>query len=313
MVSGTDGVDAASDALTAVADDLTLRPRDWPVLLAGPTASGKSALALAIAARFGGQIINADALQVWSCWRVLSARPSADDLAQVPHHLYGHKAPGAEWSVGHWLREAGGTLAVLRDQGTRPIIVGGTGLYLTALTEGLADIPPTPPAIRAEATRRLADSGLEGLLADIDPVTAARIDRRNPMRVMRAWEVQRTTGQGLAAWQDGTGPALLPLSRASAWRIEAPRDWLADRIDRRFDAMLAEGAVNEVRAVLPIWAPDAPWAQAIGARELVAHLQGDTDVATAATLAKAASRQYAKRQRTWLRARMADWQPLTAG
>lgn len=309
---GGDGGDGPG-AARRVADDLAARPPDWPVLIAGPTASGKSALALAVAERCGGHIINADALQVWSCWRVLSARPAPGDEARAPHHLYGHVSPGADWSVGHWLRGVAALLAALRDRGARAIIVGGTGLYLTALTEGLADIPATPPMVRAEAMER-AKAGLQGLLAGIDPLTRARIDTLNPMRVMRAWEVQQATGQGLAAWQDATGPAILPLSRASAWRIEAPRDWLADRIDRRFEGMLAGGAVEEVRAVLPVWdaasGTGAPWAQAIGAKEIAGFLRGATDLPAAATLAQAASRQYAKRQRTWLRARMGAWEPL---
>ena len=277
-----------------------------PVLIAGPTASGKSDLALAIARAQGGVVVNADALQVWSCWRVLSARPSARDEAAAPHALYGHVRPGRDYSVGHWLRE----VAALLDSGVRPIIVGGTGLYLSALTEGLAEIPPTPPGLRALANRRRAAEGAAGLLAELDPATAARIDRRNPARIQRAWEVLAATGRGLAAWQDDTPPPLLPLPRCTALLIEAERDWLAERIDRRFDRMLEEGALDEVRAVLPIWDGTAPWARAIGAPELVAHLRGDLPMAAARAAAQAASRQYAKRQRTWFRARMGRWHKI---
>ncbi len=284
-----------------------LPPGDRPVLIAGPTASGKSALALAIAGAQGRAIINADALQVWSVWRILSARPTPEDEAQAPHLLYGHRAPGQDYSVGHWLRDVAGILA----QGPAPVIVGGTGLYLSALTEGLADIPPTPPDVRAEADARMARDGAAALLAELDATTAARIDRQNPARIQRAWEVLRATGQGLAAWQTATGPALLPPGSATLIRLDCDRDWLAGRIDARFDAMIAMGALEEVRTALPLWDPGAQWARCIGAPELVAYLQGVMTLPDAISAAKAQSRQYAKRQRTWLRRRMGGWKPLT--
>jgi tRNA dimethylallyltransferase len=216
------------------ADILRAAGREAPVLLAGPTASGKSALAMEIAGRLGGVIVNADALQVFADWRILTARPTPADEAAVPHRLYGH-VPGHEpYSVGHWLRDLRPLLGA-----ERPIIVGGTGLYFTALTEGLAEIPPTPPEIRADSDARLAAHGPAPLLAELDPATAARIDRLNPVRVQRAWEVQRTTGRGLAAWQDDTGPPLLPVEKVLAYLIPGDRDWLAPRIARRFEAMLA--------------------------------------------------------------------------
>lgn len=275
------------------------------MLIAGPTASGKSALALQIA-RAGGVVVNADALQVWSCWRVLSARPSEAEQQGVPHRLYGHCPPGAAYSVGQWLREIAPILAAHRAGGPRPVIVGGTGLYLTALTEGLAEIPDTPADVRAEANTRSAAE----MLADLDAETAARIDRQNPMRVQRAWEVQRTTGRGLASWQDDTPPPLLPVTACVPLLIEAERDWLAGRIDRRFAQMMAEGALDEVRAVAPVWDPAALWAKAIGAPELIAHLRGDLPMAAAVAQAQAATRQYAKRQRTWFRARMRGWHKI---
>ncbi len=228
-------------------------------------------------------------------------------LARAPHRLYGHIDPGQDYSVGHWLREVAEILA----SGERPIIVGGTGLYLSALTRGLAVIPPVPGTVRAEADARMAAEGPAGLLADLDPATAQAIDRANPARVQRAWEVLRATGQGLAAWQAQTGAPLLPLDRATALLLEAPRDWLAARIDARFDAMMDKGALDEVRAVLPIWNPTAPWARAIGAPELVAHLGGEISLPDAIAAAKLASRQYAKRQRTWLRGRMRDWRSIS--
>lgn len=283
-------------------------PPERPVLIAGTTASGKSALALAIAETGGGGIVNADALQVYDCWRILSARPGPEDEARAPHLLYGHVPAEADYSVGHWLRE----VAPLLRHGPRPIITGGTGLYFTALTTGLADIPPVPAAIRDEADARLREAGLTALVADLDPATSARIDLRNPARVQRAWEVLRATGRGLARWQDDTAPPLLPLERATAVVVSPGREALAARIGARFDAMMAAGALDEVRAALSRWDATRPAARAIGAAELAAHLRGELALDAATEAAKAATRQYAKRQRTWLRSRMGSWRWLPA-
>lgn len=274
-----------------------------PVLIAGPTASGKSALALTIAEAQGGVIVNADALQVFEGWRVLTARPTDRDESRAPHALYGHVAWDAAYSVGHWLRD----LAPILHGPDRPIIVGGTGLYFTALTEGLAEIPPTPPAIRAKADARIASEGRDGLLAELDAPTAARIDTRNPARIQRAWEVLQATGRGLASWQDDTPPPLLPLSDAQPLVIEAGRDWLNARIDARFERMVEDGALEEVRANMPRWAPALLSARAIGAPELIAHLRGELTLDQAIAAAQIASRQYAKRQRSWFRARFGAW------
>lgn len=289
-----------------ILDDLGKIPATKPVLIAGPTGSGKSALAMRIAGAQNRVIVNADALQVWSCWRVLSARPTAEEEAALPHHLFGHRQPGQEYSVGHWLRE----VADLLHHHPAPVIVGGTGLYLMALVEGLVDIPPTPPAVRQKANQRMAQEGAAALLAELDTTTAVRIDVQNPARIQRAWEVLRATGRGLADWQADTGPALLPHGSATLLRLDCDRNWLANRIDRRFDAMVATGAIDEVRAILPIWNPAALWAKAIGAPELVAYMQGVMTLSDAISSAKAASRQYAKRQRTWLRRRMNDWRGI---
>lgn len=276
---------------------------EQPVLIAGPTASGKSALALEIAERQGGVIVNADAIQVYANWRVLTARPSPQDESRAPHLLYGHVAADADYSVGHWLR----AVAPLLAGDARPIIVGGTGLYFRALAEGLAEIPPTPPEIRAEADAILAARGVERLLADLDPATKARIDERNPMRVQRAWEVLRSTGRALGDWQDETPPPLLPLHRAAPVLFDVDRDWLNARIARRFDLMLDQGALEEARANLDNWAPGRLSSKAIGAPELIAHLQGNLTLDQAREAATIATRQFAKRQRTWFRARMGDW------
>lgn len=278
-----------------------------PVLIAGPTASGKSALALALAKRDGRLIINADALQVYGRWRILSARPTVDDEAQVGHRLYGHVGRDESYSVGHWLRDVADILAT--DQPI--VIVGGTGLNFTALTEGLADIPVTSPEVRAAADARRATEGVAALLAELDPETAAQIDPANPARVQRAWEVLQTTGRGLAAWQSQTGPALIPITNANAVALQPGTDWLNARIDARFDAMVAGGVLDEVAAELPYWDPNQASSRAIGAAELMAHLRGEISLGAAIAQSKIASHQYAKRQRTWLRSRMSAWQAVT--
>lgn len=284
--------------------DLSTLSREAPILIAGPTASGKSALAMDLAARDGRVIVNADALQVYANWRILTARPTIADESALPHALYGHVGRDEAYSVGHWLRDLTAHLS-------RPVvIVGGTGLYFSALTEGLADIPPTPRHIRNEADQRLASDGPAALLAELDPATLARIDHLNPARIQRAWEVQRTTGRGLAAWQAETAPPLLPLAKVEPLVLRPDVDWLNTRIDHRFDQMIAQGALDEVRAELPHWQPTRPSSRAIGAPELIAHLQGDLSLPDAIAAAKTASRQYAKRQRTWFRSRMGDWRAI---
>lgn len=281
---------------------------DRPVLIAGPTASGKSALALAIAEAQGGVIVNADAIQVFSDWRVLTARPSPDEEAHVPHALYGHVPGDSPYSVGNWLREAGAFLG----GSERPIFTGGTGLYLTALTEGLATIPATPPEIRAEAEALLASRGLSAMVAELDPETAAQLDLNNPARVARAWEVLRATGRGISAWQAETPPPLLPIDRATAFVVDAPKDWLTPRIEARFQQMIESGALEEARANRPGWSPNRPSAKAIGAAELMAFLDGNMSLEQATLRATILTRQFAKRQRTWFRARMELWQHLSA-
>ncbi|MDJ1008162.1 MAG: tRNA (adenosine(37)-N6)-dimethylallyltransferase MiaA [Paracoccaceae bacterium] len=277
-------------------------PPDRPVLIAGPTASGKSALAMAIAETGGGRIVNADALQVFSDWQILTARPSPEDEARVSHALYGH-VPGAEaYSVGRWLRDVAPLLS-----GPRPIVVGGTGLYFSALTAGLAEIPPVPRDVSEAAGARRADAGLEAMISDLDEESAARIDLRNPRRVQRAWEVLKATGRGIAAWQDDTGPPLLPLAEAVPLVLRAPPDWLNPRIVARFEAMLAAGLLAEAEANRAAWHPGLPSAKAIGASEVMAHLAGAIDLSQLRNNVAIQTRQYAKRQRSWFRGRMGDW------
>lgn len=291
-----------------VSDRIAETDPDRPVLIAGPTASGKSELALRVAETQGGVIVNADAIQVYSDWRILTARPSIEDESRAPHALYGHVPGDRPYSVGDWLRD----LEPLLNGSARPIIVGGTGLYFTALTEGLAQIPATPDDIRTTAMQRIETEGHETLVAELDAETRNRIDTANPMRVQRAWEVLTSTGKGLAAWQDETAPARLPLSEVTAFVVNADKDWLTPRIERRFDQMLATGALDEARANRPTWSPTLPSAKAIGAAELMAFLDGKMSLEDARDRSTILTRQFAKRQRTWFRARMRDWHQVDA-
>ena len=278
-------------------------PSQTPILIAGPTASGKSALALECADRFGGIIINADALQVFENWRVLSARPDAADEARAKHVLYGHLPYDADYSVGAWLREVEPFL----NTPERPIIVGGTGLYFTALTQGLAEIPATPPNIRVEADAIVADRGFEALIPEIDERTQSSIDLMNPMRVQRAWEVQRATGKGIRAWQDETPAPLLSLTNSVPILFDVEKDWLNARIAQRFHIMLDTGALEEAQENLENWNPALLSNRAIGAPELIAYLQGQLTLDEAREAATIATRQFAKRQRTWFRSKMKNW------
>lgn len=284
-------------------DQLPEIPDGMPILLAGPTASGKSVLAMEIAERFGGVIVNADASQVYDCWRVISARPSEEDERRVRHRLYGYVSCETPYSTGHWMRDA----TAMLGGAERPIIVGGTGLYFSALTEGMAKIPETPPEIRAEADKL----PMETLLAGVDPVTAAGLDLMNRARVQRAWEVQRASGRALHQWQAETPPPALELRDCVPLVLEVDKFWLWDRIARRFDQMLEQGALDEVTAIMDRYTPSLPAYKAIGVPELVAYLRGEISLDTAREKATVATRQYAKRQRTWFRARMKDWTHLT--
>ena len=272
---------------------------DKPVLIAGPTASGKSALALAIAEDQGGVIVNADASQVYACWRIITARPSDEEERRAPHVLYGHVPFDQVYSAGHWQRE----VAQVLRAGARPIIVGGTGLYFSALTEGLSDIPETPAPLRAQADAM----PLDALIAELDADTASGLDLMNRARVQRAWEVLKTTGQGLRAWQGRTSAPLLPLHETTALVVDAPKDDLTPRIAQRFAKMLDIGALDEARAMQSRYDPSLPSCKAIGVPQIMALLAGEIDAAETIERATIATRQYAKRQRTWFRKRMANW------
>ncbi len=277
---------------------------ETPVLIAGPTASGKSALALDIAQHQGGVIVNADASQIYACWDVITACPSAKERAQAPHQLYRHVQYDQPYSAGHWLRD----VQLLLKQDIRPIIVGGTGLYLSALTEGLSEIPAIPDAVRTKADAL----SLETMQAALDPETKARIDLANRARVQRAWEVQHHTGRALSAWQDDPTDATLPVEQTAAFVFDAPKEWLTPRIELRFDQMMDLGALDEVQEMRPHYDPNLPAFRAIGVPELTALAQGDITQAEARERVIIATRRYAKRQRTWFRKRCSNWHWLDA-
>jgi len=275
------------------------------LLVAGPTASGKSALALALAARFGGTVINADSMQLYAELPILTAQPSAAERAGLPHRLYGVRPAATAASVAWWREAALAALAEAWAAGRLPILCGGTGLYFRALTEGLAAIPPVPPEARAEARQLLAEEGAAALharLAALDPATAAGLRPGDSQRVARAYEVVRGTGQGLHAWQQA-GPALPPAPcRFAAILLDPPREALAAAIGRRFAGMLAGGALAEARALAGLGLdPALPAMRAHGVPELLAHLAGRLSLAAAEAQAVLHTRQYTKRQATWFR------------
>ena len=286
------------------------------VLIAGPTASGKSALALEVSKRCGGWIINADSMQVYDGWRILTARPSVSEETQAKHCLYGHVSPAIRYSAGAWLRDITTVLDAAREARAAPVIVGGTGLNFTALTRGLSAIPAIPDSIRAEGMRRLECEGLadftKSLLAR-DP-RAAALDLINPRRALRAWEVLEATERSILDWADETPPPLLSAeSIAAKIVLDTDRDILAERIERRFDMMVDEGALQEVQAIAALdLEPALPAMKAVGAPPLLAHLRGDCSLEEAITQAKTDTRRYAKRQRTWFRNQMGEWDRLGA-
>ena len=275
-----------------------------PILIAGQTASGKSHLALQVAVQHGGTIINADASQVYNNWRILTARPSIEDEAKINHKLYGHIDGATEYSVGIWIKEIRETLL----SNSRPIIVGGTGLYFSALTSGLVDIPEIPETIRQEATSKITKNGLESLVREIDEETAEKIDKNNPMRVQRAWEVLRSTGRGLNSWHRETPEPTLDINKCKAILIDGEVSLINDRINKRFDQMIKQGLVQEAKNNLVTWNRMNPSSKAIGAKELIDHLNNKISIDELREQILIATRQYAKRQRTWFRSKMRSWE-----
>jgi tRNA dimethylallyltransferase len=283
------------------------------VLIAGPTASGKSALALRLASERDGVIVNTDALQVYDVLSLITARPSDADLAEAPHLLYGTVQPSVRFSTGDWARAA--QAAIAEHAGRTLIFAGGTGLYFESLLSGFAEIPQVPPEAVTAAEAEVAGLDHEArgrLIAARDPLIAARLKAPDPQRVTRALAVLIATGRSLASFQDEVQSGLLDGWEVERFVLNPDRDVLRQRIARRFDAMFADGAVEEVRALLALHLdPSLPAMKAIGVPEIVAMLRGEVTEAEAIERAVIATRQYAKRQRTWFRGRMADWEWVT--
>jgi tRNA dimethylallyltransferase len=281
------------------------------ILIAGPTASGKSALALAFAEKFGGVIINADSMQVYRDLRIITARPGPAEERRVPHRLYGDIDAAENYSVGHWCADAAAALAAAHEERRTAILVGGTGLYFNALTRGLAAVPAIPAAIRREVRARLATDGVAALHAELkerDPAAASRLMPGDRARVTRALEVVLATGRSLLDWHEAGNPARLDPALAAKIFLTPGRDELLRRIDARFDAMMAAGALEEVRTLAARHlALDLPAMKAHGVPWLIRHLKGEISVVDAVEGAKRDTRQYTKRQGTWFRNQLPDF------
>jgi tRNA dimethylallyltransferase len=281
------------------------------VLIAGPTASGKSALALERAQKAGGIVINGDSMQVYRDLSIITARPTPQEEALVPHRLYGHVDASVNYSAGAWVADAGKMLTEARAQNRVPIFVGGTGLYFKALTRGLSAIPPIPPEIREGVRARLERDGAETLHAELarrDPATAQRLEPRDRTRIARALEVIEATARSLIDWHREGLPPLLPPGQFRALFLEPEREVLYARIDARFDAMLKAGALEEVAALAARKLdPLLPAMKAHGVPELIRHVRGEITLAEAAASTRAATRHYAKRQFTWFRHQLQEF------
>jgi len=288
---------------------MTSNPRR-AVLIAGPTASGKSALALRLAEKLGGVVVNADSMQVYRDLRIITSRPSPEDEARVPHRLYGHVDAAVNYSTGQWLRDVADVLGELARDNRTAILVGGTGLYFKALTAGLAAVPPISPAVRAQVRGRLATEGVRPLYAELierDPMTATRLMPNDRSRISRALEVVLATGRSLSDWHREGLPPLIEANVPKVF-VTCERKELVRRIEARFGMMLGAGALDEVRALAARKLdPALPAMKAHGVPWLIRHLQGDIAIGEAAEGAIMDTRRYAKRQLTWFRNQMPNW------
>lgn len=287
------------------------------ILITGPTASGKSALAVELARSHNGVVINADSMQVYDTLRVLTARPDEADMDGIPHYLYGHVPAHQAYSTGTWLREAGALVERLRGEGRTPVFVGGTGLYFKALRGGLSDMPEIPSDIRNRLRSRLLAEGPEALhreLAQSDRAIAEVLNPQDGQRIVRALEVIGATGRSIAAFQGKNGPMVIDPDRARKVVILPERAILHERINRRFETMLTMGAEDEVRALLALdLPPEMPVMKAIGVAQIAAMLKGEMTRAEVIETGAAATRQYAKRQMTWFRNQMDEsWERLSS-
>lgn len=281
------------------------------ILIHGPTASGKSALAIELARKLGGEVINADSMQVYRDLQVISARPTEEEMAGVPHHLFGHVDAATRYSTGEWLEAARSVLKRLQRQNKHAVIVGGTGLYLLALTQGLSDIPPVPDDIRAEV-RAISDTegadGLRARLAPHDPDLTERLGTGDKQRLARAYEVWLATGRPLSDFQSERQPPVLKEGEWTGFALTPPRTALYKKIDRRFEGMLMQGAVEEARALVARdLNPELPAMKALGMPSIAAFVRGEISAEEAAESAKRESRRYAKRQFTWIGRQFPFW------
>ena len=282
------------------------------ILVAGPTASGKSALALTLAERLGGTIVNADLMQIYCDLRIITARPTPDEERRMPHRLYGHIDAAENYSVGRWCTEAATELETVKGESRTAIIVGGTGLYFNALSRGLAAVPPIPTEIRDDVRARLTHEGVAALHADLatrDPAAAARLMPGDRARISRALEVVLATGRSILDWHGENKPATIDLDEAAKVFLMPDRDELARRIDARFDAMMTAGALDEVRALAARKLnPTLPAMKAHGVPWLIRHLAGEIALEEAIEHAKLETRQYTKRQATWFRNQLPEFE-----
>jgi len=286
------------------------------IVIAGPTASGKSAFALDLAERHRGMIVNADSMQVYRELSVLTARPAPGEEARAPHRLYGFRSGAHPYSAGQWLEDAAAVLGEARAQDSVPIFVGGTGLYFKALFEGLSPVPEIPEDIRSywrERGRIEPAHVLYRLLADLDPAAAAQLRASDTQRIVRALEVADATGQSITAWQQAAGAPLLDETATTKYVVAPDREMLYRAADERARQMIGAGAVEEVAAVLRLGLdPGLPVMRAIGMRPLGAYLRGEIDLDEALMRLQTETRRYAKRQMTWLRRYMMSWNWITA-
>ena len=286
------------------------------MLIAGPTASGKSALALALARKTGGVVINTDSMQVYRDLSVLTARPTPDEETEVPHRLYGHVDASVNFSAGAWVNDARRVLAEARAQHRLPIFIGGSGLYFKALTRGLSAVPPIPPEVREAVRARLERDGVEALHAELarrDAPYAEKLKPRDRIRIARALEVMEATGRSLTDWHREGLPPLLPPGSFRALFLSPERDVLYARIDARFEAMLKEGALEEVEKLAARKLdPLLPAMKAHGVPALIRHLKGEITREEASEIGRADTRHYAKRQFTWFRHQLGEFEWMTS-
>jgi tRNA dimethylallyltransferase len=291
-----------------------------PILIAGATASGKSSLAMALAEEFNGVIVNADSCQVYKELSILSARPSISDMERVAHRLYGHVSGAEAYSTGAWLEDVSEVLGDIKQQGKRPVFVGGTGLYYKALLEGLSQVPDIADETRKfwrDEAERLGAPRLHEILSDKDPLIAAELKPGDTQRIIRALEVIEGTGKSLKHWQETNSEPLLSFKDVHGFVVCWERAVLYERIDRRFKEMVADEAtgngLDEVRSLLELgFDASLPIMRALGVPELAGFLKGNVDLDCAVALAQQQTRRYAKRQLTWLRRNMISWNQLDA-